>query len=136
MSFVGWLIAENCNVIILFCDETMDFFVLSNFVVFPCAISADKYLTQSMQFKTQSVLCLKAQSQKYGFCSGQLHFCREIGIFLSLRWRSLLRKTQTVAASVNQSIQMIPMWRSLMHSLFKKQNIFVNVMKCTLNEDG
>ena len=34
--------------------------------------------------------------------TGQLHLRRKIGIFLSLRLCSLLRKTQTVAASVNQ----------------------------------
>ena len=51
-----------------------------------------------------SDIILKTNSHKYGFCSGQLHFRRAIGIFLSLCWHSPLRKTQTTVASVNQPL--------------------------------
>ena len=68
------------------------------------------YLTWNLKsFTLNSTLAchrfLKAHSQKCRFRSGQLHFHKEIGIFLSLHWHSVLLKMQTAVASVNQPLE-------------------------------
>ena len=68
---------------------------------FVMALTFDK---QEGKFSQPSPICFKARSHQFGFHSGQLHFRREIGNFLLCVKHSLLRKTQIVAASVNQPL--------------------------------
>ena len=49
---------------------------------------------------------LKAHSHYCIFCDRRLCFCREIENFLSLHWHSPLRKTQTAASSVNETLKL------------------------------
>ena len=53
-------------------------------------------------------------------CGRRLRFCREIENFVSLRWRSPLRKMQTAASNVNQPLDGLYNFRLLWQRKFGK----------------